>query len=197
VSPQAPGLAEAETAVAALDKQLEVRASAPIDPAARARAGCLASLTKARRSAPSDADQTDALLTELSQAAASDGKSRRAELARARDERGVVVTLRGAFRGAALTPEAEATLKELGQVAAAHESFSVQVVIHDADRPSAAEAAANAKRGEAVAKALEAGGVAGAKIKVEQAGARAPVVEPKDPRRRERNARVEIVFVSS
>ena len=34
-------------------------------------------------------------------------------------------------------------------------------------------------------------------VKVEQAGNRAPVVDPKDARHRDRNARVEIVFVSS
>jgi flagellar motor protein MotB len=34
-------------------------------------------------------------------------------------------------------------------------------------------------------------------VKVEQAGAKAPVVDPKDTKHRDRNARVEIVFVSS
>jgi flagellar motor protein MotB len=192
VSPQAPGLDAAEAAVTTLEKQLEggAKGAAPIDPAARARAGCLTSLTKARRSTTDDADASDALLAELS---AADGKH---GLAPTRDERGVVVTMRSIFKGDALTSEADATLKDLGRVAAAHPTFAVQVVIHDAQKPTAAEAGANAKRGDAVAKALASGGAAAAKIKVEQAGARAPLVDPKDAAHRDRNARVEVVFVA-
>jgi len=192
VSAQAPGLGEAETAVVTLEKQGAVS----IDPAARARAACLTSLTKARRAAGSDADRADTLLGELSQAG--DPKAApRADLAPARDERGVVVTLRSAFKGDKLTPEAEASVKDLGRVAAAHPTFAVQVVIHDAQAPGAADVQANQKRGDALVQALVAGGVAATKVKVEQAGARAPVVDPKDTRHRDRNARVEIVFVSS
>jgi flagellar motor protein MotB len=192
VSAQAPGLGDAETAVGALEKQLDAgaRTAAPIDPAARARAACLASLTKARR-ATTDATGTDTLLSELSQSA-----DKKRDLAPTRDERGVVVTLRGAFKGTALSPEAEATIKELGRVAAAHPAFAVQVVVHDATAPGAAEAANDQKRGEAVAKALVDGGAASGKMKVEQAGARAPIVDPEDTKHRDRNARVEIVFIS-
>lgn len=196
VSPQAPGLADAETAVTALEKQVETsKTPVTIDPAARARAACLTSLTKARRTAGPDADQAETLLGELSQAGSA-AKSK-TDLAPARDERGVVVTLRSAFKGEKLTPEAEASVKDLGRVAAAHPTFGVQVVLHDAQAPSAAEVSANQKRGEAIVQALLAGGVAATKVKVEQAGARAPVVDPKDTRHRDRNARVEIVFVSS
>lgn len=197
VSPQAPGLADADAAVTGLEKQIEgSKTPVTIDPAARARAACLGSLTKARRSAGPDADQADTLLGELSQAGAA-AKGSKSDLAPARDERGVVITLRSAFKGDKLTPEAEASLKDLGRVAAAHPTFAVQVVLHDAQQPSAAEAQANQKRGDAVTQALVAGGAAAAKVKVEQAGARAPVVDPRDARHRERNARVEIVFVSS
>ena len=202
VSAGAPGLADAETAVAALEKQ----SAASIDPAARARAGCLTSLTKARRAAGSDNDRADTLLGELSQAGVAapsatpgpDPKGApRTDLAPARDERGVVVTLRSAFKGERLTPEAEASVKDLGRVAAAHPTFGVQVVIHDAQAPGAADVQANQKRGEAITQALTAAGAAAAKVKVEQAGARAPVVDPKDAKHRDRNARVEIVFVVS
>jgi outer membrane protein OmpA-like peptidoglycan-associated protein len=197
VSPQAQGLADAETAVTSLEKQLDsgAKAAAPIDPAARARAACLTVLTKARRAAVADADPSDPLLAELSQASAS-GDKKRLELSPARDERGVVVTLRGAFQGTALTPEAEATLKDLGRVAAAHPGFGVQVVVHDAQPPSGAEAAANGKRGDALKKVLTDGGAAADKIKVEQAGARAPVIDPRDTKHQGRNARVEVVFVT-
>ena len=91
----------------------------------------------------------------------------------------------------------ETSVKELGRVAAAHPTFAVQVVLHDAWRRRRVRASVNQKRGEAVLQALVAGGVPAAKVKVEQAGAKAPVVDPKDARHRERNARVEIVFVSS
>lgn len=195
VSPQAPGLAEAELAVTGLEKQIDgSKTPLTIDPAARARAACLTSLTKARRTATTDADQADTLLGELSQAGA--GPKPGADLAPARDERGVVVTLRSAFKAEKLTPEAETKVSDLGRVAAAHPAFAVQVVLHDAQAPSAAETAVNRKRGEAIAHALTAGGVPAAKIKVEQAGARAPIVDPKDAKHRDRNARVEIVFVA-
>lgn len=201
VSAQAPGLPEAEIAVSTLEKQLSsgARTSAPIDPAARARASCLAALSKARRAAPTDADPTDALLAALSQAgvaAKPAGATAPFDLAPARDERGVVVTLRGVWRGNGLTPEAESALKDLGRVAGAHPTFGVQVVVHDGAPPSAAETAADQKRGEAASKALADGGAAAARIKVELAGARAPVVDPQDAKRRERNARLEIVFVA-
>jgi len=196
VAAQAPGLQEAETAVSSLEKQSDAgKSPVAIDPAARARAACLSSLTKARRASTSDVDKTDALLSELTQAR--DPKKPSADLTPARDERGVVVTMRSVFKAEKLSPEAEGSLKDLGRVAAAHPTFAVQVVLHDATAPGAAETSANQKRGEAIAKALADGGLAAVKVKVEQAGARAPIVDPKDPRGRERNARVEIVFVGS
>ena len=195
VSPQAPGLAEADTAVTTLEKQIEAGKTAlTIDPAARARAACLASLTKARRPATTDGDRTDTLLAELSQAG--DPKRKANDYTPLRDERGVVVTIRSAFKGDKLAAETESSLKDLGRVAAAHPTFAVQVVLHDAHAPNAAEAAANQKRGEAAAKALVDGGATATKVKVEQAGARAPLVDPRDAQRRERNARVDVVFVS-
>ena len=192
VSDKAPGLAEAETAVNDLEKKLDAK-PAPIDAASRARAACLGALTKARRTGTNaDSDATDTLLGELSRAA--DPKSP-FDLAPSRDERGVVVTLRGLFKGDSLTSEATNALQELGRVAAAHPTFAVQVVVHDAAPPSAAESTADARRGEAVVKALHDGGAA--KTKIEQAGARGPLFDPSDAKRRERNARVEIVFVSA
>ena len=197
VSAQAPGLPEAETAVSSLEKQIDGgKSPVAIDPAARARVGCLSSLTKARRPSTSDVDKTDALLAELTQAR-DPKKGAAADLTPSRDERGVVVTMRSIFKADKLSTEAEGSLKDLGRVAAAHPTFAVQVVLHDATTPSAAETSANQKRGEAIAKALADGGLAAVKVKVEQAGARAPVVDPKDPRHRERNARVEIVFVGA
>jgi flagellar motor protein MotB len=197
VSPQAPGLTDAEAAALDLERQLAAAPKvAPIDQAARARAGCLAVLTKARRGASPESDAADALLGELSRSA--DPKaSRTTDLAPSRDERGVVVTLRSLFPTAdegTLTAEGEGTLRDLGRVAAAHPRFAVQVVIHDEAKPSAERAALDRKRGEAIERALRAGGAT--RTAVEQAGARAPVFDPADAKRREKNARVEIVFVA-
>ncbi len=195
VSPQAPGLTEAETGVSDLEKKLEAAPRpAPIDAAGRARAACLTALTKARRAGTGDADQADALLGELSRSADPGAKSK-TDLAPSRDERGVVVTLRSLFTGDKLAPEGETTLRDLGRVAAAHPKLGVQVVLHSATPPSAADTALEKKRGEAITKALTDGGASAAKTKVEHAGARAPLVDPSDAKRRDKNARVEIVFV--
>jgi outer membrane protein OmpA-like peptidoglycan-associated protein len=194
VSPQAPGLTEAEAAVTDLEKKLDASPRpAPIDAAGRARAACLTALTKARRAGAEAPDQADALLGELSRATDPAAKST-LDLAPSRDERGVVVTLRSVFKADKLAPEAETALKDLGRVAAAHPKFAVQVVIHDAT-PTPADARGD-RRGEAIAKALVEGGASAARTKVELAGARAPIVDPADRQRRDRNARVEIVFVN-
>lgn len=202
VSPRAPGLAEAEATVIDLGKKLASSPKpAPIDLAGKARATCLEVLTKARRAGGLDDAPDDALLGELSRArvsqASASGTSASAstDLTPSRDERGVVVTLRSVFKADGLSTDAETTLKELGRVAGAHPGFAIQVVLHDAAAPSATESAQNDKRGAAVAKALVDGGASAAKTKVEQAGARAPVFDPTDPKRRGANARVEIVFV--
>lgn len=199
VSPQAPGLTEADAVVADLEKKLATNPKpAPIDVAARARAGCLSVLTKARRAGTPDNDSADALLGELSRASDANA-AKTADLAPSRDERGVVVTLRSLFPNASsetLSAEGDAVLRDLGRVAAAHPGFAVQVVIHDAAAPNAASTALDKKRGDAITKALTSGGAAPAKVKVDQAGAHAPVFDPADAKRRDKNARVEIVFVS-
>ena len=187
-----PGLEAAEKDVSALEKSVEgTPKPAPIDAAARARAACLGVLTQARRGAErTSVGQADALLSELSAAG---------QWSPVRDERGVVVTLRDAFKGTTVTPEAEGKLKELGRVLAAHPGYGMQVVVHDASAPSAAEATADMQRADAAKAALAAG--AGSafpadKIRTETAGARAPVIDPADAKHRARNARLEIVFVT-
>lgn len=207
VSTDAPGLAESEATVSDLEKRLEgdkPRGPVPIDAVARARAACLTALTKARRATSTGADATDALLAELSQSfsappaagATATSAAKREPPATARDERGVVVTLRGAWKGEDLTPDAAASLEALGRVAAAHPTFGVQLVLHDAQTPSAAEAAADKKRLAAASAALTKAGAAAAKVTTLHAGARAPLVDPADAKRREQNARLEVVFVT-
>lgn len=158
---------------------------APIDDAATARTTCLSLLTQARHSARTSASSattaTDLLLSELSAAG----------LSPTRDERGVVVTLRDAFRGRALAPDAETRLEALGRVAAAHADLAVQVVVHDAiPQPPGDD------RAKAASAALIKGGAKPDKIQTFMAGTRAPLVDPSDARNRARNARVEIVFVT-
>ena len=184
-----PDLADAEGDIARVDAKLDPppharTPPAPIDDAGAARARCLDVLTRARRPAGAAAGPADALLAELS---AAGGWSP------IRDERGVVVTLRGAFRGADLSDEGQAKLKLLGQVAAAHPGFAVQVVLHDAQPRSPADA--DTHRADATVKALVAAGAPPARVKAELAGVKAPLVAPTDPMR-SRNDRLDVVFVA-
>ncbi|WP_437898184.1 hypothetical protein [Sorangium sp. So ce124] len=169
---------------------------APIDQASRARAGCLAALTAARRAATPVTRAPgagDALLAELSAAGT---------WSPVRDDRGIVVTLRGLFAGNALTKAGEARLHDLALVAAAHPSFPVAVVVHTDRELSAREEPAWAARADAVVRALgpargavAAGAPASPSIAPFLAGSASPVVDPGGSERA-RNARVEIIFVT-
>ncbi|CAN91231.1 putative exported alanine-rich protein [Sorangium cellulosum So ce56] len=204
-----PGSAELATqlegataAIKKLDAELaEASAStraipAPIDQASRARAGCLAALTAARRAATPVTRAPgagDALLAELSAAGT---------WSPVRDDRGIVVTLRGLFAGNALTKAGEARLRDLALVATAHPSFPVAVVVHTDREIHAREEPAWAARADAVVRALgpaqgatAAGAPAGPSIAPFLAGSASPVVDPGGSERA-RNARVEIIFVT-
>ncbi len=188
------GLAEAQDEVDKLDGRLSPQPSAAkgaahsevIDDAGLARAHCLEVLTRARRATSRDDGGPDALLAELSASGGWDPT---------RDERGVVVTLRGAFEGTKLTDEGESKLESLGRVAASHPGFGVQVVVHDA-QPPAIKDEGDARRADATVKALVTGGATAARVKAELAGARAPVVDPGDSHMRGRNERIDVVFVA-
>jgi hypothetical protein len=184
------GLTDAQSGVDALDAKLvepsKAPASAAPSDATAARARCLEVLTRARRAGSRGEDGADALLAELSASGGWDPT---------RDERGIIVTLRGAFAGVKLTDEGAAALRKLGRVAAAHPSVGVQVVVHDALAPAASDDA-DAQRADAASKAVVEGGAAAARVKTERAGARAPLVDPSDARVRARNERLEVVFVS-
>jgi hypothetical protein len=186
VAADAAGLADADSEVGKLDRRLSAGPRpAPVDEAARTRARCLEVLTRARRAAGDDAGASDALLSELSASGGWDP---------GRDERGVIVTLHDAFRGTELATDAAAKLKDLGRVAAAHPGFAVQVVVHDA---IAARDDADARRAGAVVQALVAGGATAGHVRPELAGTRAPLVDPRDAKRRGRNERLDVVFVAS
>jgi hypothetical protein len=188
VAPAAPGLAEAEEAVAKIEARVDKRAHpAPIDDASRARAQCLDVLTRGRRAQSTDEGRADALLAELSAAGGWDPS---------RDERGVVVTMRGAFRGVDLADGPASRVKDLGRVAASHPGFGVQVVVHDAVPPPPRDDS-DARRASATVSALVAGGADAARVRAEIAGSRLPVVDPGDTKARGRNERVDVVFVPS
>jgi hypothetical protein len=155
---------------------------APIDDAMSLRSECLRELTLARRPRvqqnPSRGE-SDALLSALS----------RADFLPFRDDRGVVVTLRGLRTAGKLTPAATEKLQALGAVAKAHPAFPVLLVLHDA-RPGAKDDGFGAE----LAAALESAGAA--RVQLERAGSAEPVVPPQRPGAAGRNERVEVVFVS-
>ncbi len=171
----------------ALDAKLSKKSGpAPIDEAIALRSSCLELLGKTRRPATSKAPAagvTDALLAALSKTGG---------LYPFRDDRGVVVTLRGVFKnGDHLDKSAEKTLQLLGRVAKAHPSFPVLVVMHSAGGAANAD---EQKRGEMIEKALQSAGAT--KVDVERAGGAQPLVQPGQRGAAARNRRVEIVFVS-
>jgi hypothetical protein len=158
---------------------------APIDDAVAARSGCLKELTLTRRPATQKnpaGGVTDALLSELSAAS----------LLPFRDDRGVVVTLRTLFNAKdQLSAAATAQLDTLGKIAKAHPEFPLLAVVHLARGTVSTHDAAQAA---AVADALRKSGAA--HVEADTAGAALPVLDPARPGAAERNARVEVVFVS-
>jgi hypothetical protein len=184
LDPKAPDVAADSEKLATLEKTLaQPPKVTPIDEARSLRAACLKHLTLARRPkalAEPASGAADALLAEL-------GKS--GELYPFRDDRGVVVTVRGIFAtNGALTAEGEKILEMLGHVAKAHPEFPVMVVVHFGRN------ADGDKRGKAVADAL--GRAGAAKVEMTNVGSNQPVVDPGRPGSAARNDRVEIVFVA-
>jgi outer membrane protein OmpA-like peptidoglycan-associated protein len=184
----AEGLAETLAKLDALDAQLAKPAGAtPIDEAIRLRATCLRQLTLVRREplrkAPADG-RSDALLAEL---------SRSGDLFPFRDDRGVVITLRGLFAPGAQTLNATGAERValLGRVAKAHPDFPVLVVVHGQQLKPTPE---DERRGRAVADALRQAGAS--KVAVHAAGGAQPVAAPERGGAAARNQRIEIVFVT-
>ncbi len=170
-----------------LDKALGKQAkAAPIDDAIKVRSACLSVLTATRRTATLQAPAagvSDALLAELGQLGG---------LHPYRDDRGVVVTLRGVLgAGDRPTTSAAALLAKLGRVAKAHPGFPVLVVMHSSQ---GAATARDSKRAAAVADALRAAGAA--TVESQAAGGVQPLVDPGQAGAAARNERVEIVFVA-
>jgi hypothetical protein len=158
---------------------------APIDDAVASRSGCLKELTLARRPATQKnpaAGVSDALLSELSASS----------LLPFRDDRGVVVTLRALFNGKdQLNSEASSQLDTLGKVAKAHPEFPVLAVVHVARGNASTR---DATQAAAIADALRKSGAP--HVAAETAGSTLPILDPARPGANERNARIEVVFVS-
>jgi hypothetical protein len=151
--------------------------------ATRARSRCLKELTLARRpkfvAAPA-AGKTDELLQELSES----GK-----VFAFRDDRGVVVVLRGLLVKSELTTEAKELLLFLGRVSKAHPDFPVMLVGHAGSTREDPEP--TVKAAESALKAAGAG-----KVEVQVVGSALPVVDPERGGAKLRNSRLEVVFVS-
>jgi hypothetical protein len=165
-----------------LRAKLDTAAPAPVDDATALRSDCRRELTLARRpraQANPSRGESDALLAELS----------RADFLPFRDDRGVIVTLRGVREGGKLAAKAAEKLADLGRVAKQHPDFPVLVVAHDARAGGKDDGLA----GQAV-EALKAAGAA--RIEARSAGSTSPVVPPDRNGAAARNERLEIVFVS-
>lgn len=165
-----------------LRAKLDTAAPAPVDDVTALRSDCLRELTLARRpraqASPSQGE-SDALLSELS----------RADFLPFRDDRGVVVTLRGLREGGKLSAKTAEKLADLGRVAKAHPEFPVLVVLHDARAGAKDDGLAT----QAVDKLKAAGAT---RIESRLAGGASPVVPPDRAGAAARNERLEIVFVS-
>jgi hypothetical protein len=184
LEPSRPALAGLFAELDQLEQKPSKPEPAPLDKAVNLRSRCLTELSQARRpkllADPSNSDE-DQLLTQLSSAAYGPN----------RDERGVVVTLRGVFaKGTDFVEARRAQLDALGRIANQHKPFPILVVLHTA----AASAEQDRKRLAAVTAVLQAAGAE--HVEAALAGDAAPVIEPKRERSASLNERIEIVFVS-
>lgn len=185
LAPAHEGVTAGLAKVDGLQQRLSAKpASVPIDEATALRAQCLKELTLVRRPETQKnpaAGKADRLLAELSSG----------DWLPFRDDRGVVVTLRGAFKGDKLEASSEQRLAELGRVARAHPEFPVLVVVHAARGEAVS---ASHKRAERVAEAVRRAGAA--RVEAQGVGSAQPVLPPSRPGAAERNERVEVVFVA-
>ncbi len=185
LDPARPALAPLVLELDTLDAKLSKNTlPAPIDDATRLRSRCLTELGQVRRprSTAVPAGRGDALLAALF-----------ATWARpARDDRGVVVTLRDTFRADdGLDPKGGDQLRVLAEVAKAHPEFPILVVLHTA---KGAGGEREKKRLDLAMTALRTAGAP--KVDGALGGDNTPIVEPGRPGAADRNARLEVVFVA-
>jgi hypothetical protein len=102
------------------------------------------------------------------------------------------VSLRNVFGADGnLTDGARVELRRLGQIAGAHPDFPVLLVAHGI---SVREGADPQRELAAVSSALTEAGVS--KLEVQSVGDRAPLLPSSSPSARERNQRIELIFVA-
>jgi flagellar motor protein MotB len=174
----------AEKEAKTLDERLErSKGPSPIDAAARFRATCLRALTLARRNAPDKVSgQADTLLAKLSEA----------HWSPTRDERGVVVTLRGPFvQSDQLHAGFKEKLRDLGKLGKEGGNTSLQLVLHQGSRDGNP-----VPKAEALLAFLVEGGWDRQRLSVENAGTRLPLVDHPAGVTDDRNGRVDVVFVT-
>ncbi|HEY6725437.1 MAG TPA: hypothetical protein VI197_15485, partial [Polyangiaceae bacterium] len=163
-------------------------ATVDLNAATQVRSACLKELTLVRRpqllAAPAEG-LTDTLLEAL---------TKTEKFHAFRDDRGVVVVLRDVLtaQGTPTSSGAE-QLEALARVAKAHPKFPLLVVTHSAS-PSNTASAAGPRDLEALVGFLKDKGAPS--VQGHAAGDAQPVAPPKRPGARERNTRVELVFVS-
>lgn len=183
-----------------LDRELEAgKAPQALETATELRGLCLRVISEARRRrslvippVPTTANATaaaaplpvpaDLVLAEL---------SAKGQLP-ARDERGVSVVLRDLFAAdGSLTQVGRAQLQQLGATAKAHPDFPLLLVGHTAspEAKPAMDRQLAALGSELASLGLE-------HVSAHDAGPRQPLLPPQLPRARERNQRIELVFVA-
>ena len=183
LAPESAGPAKALQELTDLDAQsADLPAARVVDEARRLRSECLRELAQVRRAAKtsrSTSADVDALLAQL---------SKRAGLLAYRDDRGVVVMLVDALDAEGVRPEMRETVTELGAIAKARPDFPVLVVLHRAHGQKPVGPT------DAMGRALMTAGAPS--VKTEDLGDLQPTVDPHLPGARERNNRVEVVFVT-
>jgi flagellar motor protein MotB len=171
-----------------MEQQLaEGKAGNVLETATEIRSECLRLISRVRsRGAQGEgkaaSPPADMLLAELSAAGA----------APSRDDRGVSVVLRGLFSAAgSLTEAGRGELHRLAQVAREHPDFPVLVVGHTGS--PATEADLKQQLGTVTAELSAAGA---SRVEAQGVGQRQPLLPAGSPTARERNQRIELVFVA-
>jgi hypothetical protein len=183
-------LAEGQKALDDLNKTLATKPkAAPIDAAMRARASCLEALTRIRRGKSDPKKATgrgDALLEQL---------SKLGHGTPSRDDRGVVVTLRGVFDAGELNAKGQKALEDISSVGKKHGQFPVMVVVHNHKPLDDTTRKQGRAHGTKVVQVLRAQLGATRVAEPHVAGDASPVVDPSGASAA-RNARIDVVFVS-
>jgi OmpA family len=179
------GLDEAQAEVLRLEELLaKWPKPAPIDETLRARARCLSFLTLARRAGDSSTP-ADLVLSEL---------SNQPDIEPIRDDRGVVVVIRGDIQRDA---SAKKRLDAVASAAAKFSTYPVLVVSHTRAKPSRATEDTARTRARAVVDALETAGIDKKRIEAVHAGPHRPIAhDPLPPPTNSRNDRIEVVLVA-